>query len=349
MMRQANAATRSLLRLQAARRTIEADPQAYDRGERIEHHMTVLMTGAITDRPPVSPDDPESRTTETEILPRHPAPTPALGIASQAQPGVATQASCTPPPVSPYNPESHIPETETRPRQPATRPTLVTASPPRQRTPVHATRTRLPVLLHDPESHATETEILPRLPAPTPTRVTASPAQPGVAAQATRTPSPVSPHDPESRATETETCPRQPAAPSTHVTASPPRQGTPAHATRARPPVSPHDPESRTAQTENSAETPRPSTNTTMAPGPPRLRLPPVRPPHRGRCVNSLPLNRSPGPSIRLAEILALENGDWRCRDRLRSLRRVSQRIHLGLARHDRNDQPASANIRFRA
>ena len=60
MMRQANAATRSLLRLQAARRKIEADPQAYDRGERIEHHMTVLMTGAIADQPTVSPDDPES-------------------------------------------------------------------------------------------------------------------------------------------------------------------------------------------------------------------------------------------------------------------------------------------------
>ena len=64
MMRQANAATRSLLRLQAARRKIEADPQAYDRGERIEHHMTVLMTGAIADQPAVSPDDPESRTTD---------------------------------------------------------------------------------------------------------------------------------------------------------------------------------------------------------------------------------------------------------------------------------------------
>lgn len=47
MMRQANAAMRSLLRLKANREKIEADPKAHDRGERIEHHMTTLMTESL--------------------------------------------------------------------------------------------------------------------------------------------------------------------------------------------------------------------------------------------------------------------------------------------------------------
>ncbi len=69
MMRQAQSAMRSLLRLQAARRKIEADPKAYDRGERIEHTMTALMTQAL--EPNVSPDDPESQNHVIKILPRH--------------------------------------------------------------------------------------------------------------------------------------------------------------------------------------------------------------------------------------------------------------------------------------
>ena len=85
MMRQAQSAMRSLLRLQAARRKIEADPKAYDRGERIEHTMTTLMTQAL--EPNVSPDDPEPRITYVDFAEttRNP-PSPPRHSPSRPQP-----------------------------------------------------------------------------------------------------------------------------------------------------------------------------------------------------------------------------------------------------------------------
>ncbi len=99
MMRQATSALRSLLRLQAERRKIEADPKAYSRGERIEDHMTVIMAEAVANPPPVSPDNSESHT-------RH----------REAQSAVAVQASRTTAPVSSRDPESrHFSHRDPRP------------------------------------------------------------------------------------------------------------------------------------------------------------------------------------------------------------------------------------------
>ena len=152
MMHRTNAATRSLLSLQAARPKIEADPQAYDRGERIEHHMTLLMTDVIADQLTVSPHDPEFHTTETEICSRYPHPS------AHPSPGTRRPRSCQPAPPTrpaPSHPTIRNPDhrkLRTRPRHPAATPTRVTASPPRQGTSVHATRARSPVSPHDPES-----------------------------------------------------------------------------------------------------------------------------------------------------------------------------------------------------
>ena len=117
-----------------------------------------------------------------------------------------------------------------------------------------------------------------------------APAQPGLAPHATRTPLPVSLHDPESRTPETETRPRHSAPIRIPITARTRRS----RAWRPRPaahhrPSHPTIRNSRTTEAEDSPETPRPSANTTLAPGPPRLRFPVVRPPHRGRCVNTPP------------------------------------------------------------
>ena len=95
MMRQANSHLRSLLRLQAGRRTTEADHKAFDRGERIENHLTILMTQAAFGSP-VS-DDP------------HPhAPLPLA--APPDEPAEDT--------VSSHDPESHPKKSETPIRQP---------------------------------------------------------------------------------------------------------------------------------------------------------------------------------------------------------------------------------------
>ena len=113
MMRQAQSAMRSLLRLQAARRKIEADPKAYDRGERIEHTMTTLMTQAL--EPNVSPDDPEPQNHVIEILPRQPEP----AVTTTAQP----EPPPTPQSVSPHDPKSQNHVIEIPPRQPEPAPT----------------------------------------------------------------------------------------------------------------------------------------------------------------------------------------------------------------------------------
>ena len=60
MLRQADSAIRLLLRLQANRKQIETNPQAYDRGARLEHITGVAMTQALAG-PPVSPHDPKSQ------------------------------------------------------------------------------------------------------------------------------------------------------------------------------------------------------------------------------------------------------------------------------------------------
>ena len=60
MMRQAQSAMRTLLRVQALRQKREADPHALDRGERAKHHMLTLVTEAINTQAPISRDDAES-------------------------------------------------------------------------------------------------------------------------------------------------------------------------------------------------------------------------------------------------------------------------------------------------
>ena len=148
MMRQAQSAMRSLLRVQALRQNREADPRALDRGERAEHHMLALMTEAIGTQPPISYGAPESQTAETEILPRHSAPNAGATIPDQTP--------HDPEPVSYRDPESPHAETEIHPRL---------AAP--ERAP-HTLATQ-PVILpgsvsfHDPESHTPETETQPRL------------------------------------------------------------------------------------------------------------------------------------------------------------------------------------------
>ena len=119
MMRQAQSAMRSLLRLQAARRKIEADPKAYDRGERIEHTMTALMTQAL--EPNVSPDDPESQNHVIRFC--RDTPKPALITTTEPQPPPIHQ------PVSPDDPKSQNHVIEIPPRQPETAPTQRWAAP----------------------------------------------------------------------------------------------------------------------------------------------------------------------------------------------------------------------------
>lgn len=166
MMRQAQSAMRSLLRVQAARGKLEADPKAYDRAERIEHHMTVIMTEAIAGQRRISSNDPESQNQKTEILPRQTIKANALSPpdapALSAPPPAAIR-----PPVSRSDPKSHTVETETQPRPPIPPPDSVTP-PLHQRGPT-TNRTSRPVSHHDPESRTPETETSPRHSA-TPTR-----------------------------------------------------------------------------------------------------------------------------------------------------------------------------------
>ncbi len=132
--RQANSTLRSLLRLQAERRQTESDPKAFDRGERIEDHMTALMADAVFGPQPVSPHAPESHTPV---------------IASPAQPGVAIQANRTPPPVSraaviasPAQPGVAIQANRTQP--PVSRAAVI-ASPAQPGVAIQANRTQPPV------------------------------------------------------------------------------------------------------------------------------------------------------------------------------------------------------------
>ena len=164
MFRRADSATRALLRMRAARKKTEDDPEAYARGERIEHHMTILMTEALRAAPPVSSNDLESSIAETETPARRPA------LASNT------------PFVSYDDPESHLPKTETLPRQP--KPAPAAPLPPRP-LPRHqeALSARAfperkvggadhppqgdPVISsYDLETHLRKIETLPRQPAP---------------------------------------------------------------------------------------------------------------------------------------------------------------------------------------
>ena len=149
MMHRTNAATRSLLSLQAARPKIEADPQAYDRGERIEHHMTLLMTDVIADQLTVSPHDPEFHTTETEICSRYPHPS------AHPSPGTRRPRSCqSAPPTrpAPSHPTIRNPDhrklklaRDTPPRPPLVSPRARRARARRSTPPAHA-RPSLPTI-----------------------------------------------------------------------------------------------------------------------------------------------------------------------------------------------------------
>ena len=106
MMRQADSAVRMLLRLQEARRKLEARPEDHDRAERAEHITAVLMKQVF----------------DTPAPPRRPPPPaePTAVIARSAK----RDAAIPPEPPHPTRVSSHDPETrkhatETSARQPA--------------------------------------------------------------------------------------------------------------------------------------------------------------------------------------------------------------------------------------
>ena len=86
MMRQADSAVRMLLRLQEARRKLEARPEDHDRAERAEHITAVLMkqafdTPAPARRPPPAAEPAqviEGREARRGNLARTAAPGPRL-------------------------------------------------------------------------------------------------------------------------------------------------------------------------------------------------------------------------------------------------------------------------------
>ena len=75
MMRQANSAMRVLLRLQAARAKLEADPEACGRADRREHFTAAILAEALSDDPAPPPAE-ESQEPETETPVRLPIKLP---------------------------------------------------------------------------------------------------------------------------------------------------------------------------------------------------------------------------------------------------------------------------------
>ncbi len=105
MMRQANAAVRVLLLLQAARRKVEAHHETCDRGARAEHITGILMAEAL-DPAPAAPIDPAE---ETVITPPTQMPPPVEALISPHDPKTPKQKTETPPRhVAPKSRESRI-------------------------------------------------------------------------------------------------------------------------------------------------------------------------------------------------------------------------------------------------
>ena len=106
MMRQAKSAIRELKRLQAERREIESNPEACDRGERIEHITTVLLNEGLNDPEAVI----ASTARRQETLPR---PNPQASTPAPASPDLAPPQS-----VSSHDPETRKHKNETTARFP---------------------------------------------------------------------------------------------------------------------------------------------------------------------------------------------------------------------------------------